>query len=304
MTINIPEVSVIIPCRNGGNYLIKQLHHLSHQVKHPSFEVIISDNGSTDGAPQRALDSFMGILTLTVVDSSQTAGISYARNIGAEHARGKYLLFCDADDYVEPEWISEIYAGFIENSADIVGGQLIHSKINSPDLLKSYGITEIIDDEPKRFTQADQLKPIFGYYPSVAGCNFGVTRQVYRGLGGMDLLFVGGSEETDFTWRVLENGGKIVFANKARVNYRLRSTLKGIFKQNFNYQKTKVLLWTRYRNKGMSGPSIKYSVVAILKHLPGIFRKESRLEAARIIGGNLGALTGIYRYLFKEKFIR
>ncbi|WP_237209555.1 glycosyltransferase [Rothia nasimurium] len=298
MTVEIPEVSVVIPCKNGGAFLITQLEHLSLQTRCPQFEVIISDNGSTDGAPQKAITLFSGRLNISIVDSSLVPGISYARNIGAQHAKGKYILFCDADDYVEPNWIYEIYTAFIEEKADVVGGRLIHSKINPPHVIQSYGITEGAESPQERFTASTDNPPAFGYKPSVAGCNFGSTREMYFYAGGMDLSFIGGSEETDFTWRALNKGAKMVFANKALVNYRLRTSFKGIYKQQFNYQKTRIKLWMRYRSLGMSGPSVKYSVESFFKALPGLLNKHSRLHSAYLIGGNLGALYGMIIYRF------
>lgn len=291
-----PKVSVIIPCKNGGSYLAQQLDHLCNQVQAPSFEVIISDNGSTDGSPQQAAQDFSHKLNIRVVDSSATSGISYARNQGALAAQGSYLLFCDADDYVDEHWISEIYAAFQEENADIVGGKLTHTTVNSPEVLEAYGITGSTALSTDRFTQCTELIPFSGYKPSVAGCNFAVARQFYLNIGGMDLSYIGGSEETDFTWRVLDAGGKLVSANKALVSYRLRTTFKGIFKQQYNYQRTKVLLWTRFHQKGMSGQSVKYSVVSIVKALPLLASRKNRLSASTVIGGNLGALHGILVY--------
>lgn len=296
MSKNNPIISVIIPCRNGGSYILEQINCLSLQRNAPPFEVIISDNGSTDGSVKKALELYNHKVDIKSIDSSSYPGISHARNQGVVNARGKYVLFCDADDFVEPDWISEMYAGFIENNADLVAGKLIHHKVNQLKILCAYNIPFRQEVPTDRFTQYSNLSSFSSFKPSVPGCNFGVRKSLYLEIGGMDLSYIGGSEETDFTWRALDTGAKLVSANRAIVNYRLRETPKGIFKQQYNYQRTKVILWINFRDSGMPGPSLKYSSLTILRTFPMILNPKKYLRAFNIIGGNLGAIHGIIQY--------
>src|SRR6266511_2360708 len=92
-------VTVIVPCRNPGPHFRPLLESLAKQDLSEPWEVIIVDNGSTDGS--RAVASeFAGRLNVTVVDASHRANASYARNVGVRVASGDKLLFVDADDEV------------------------------------------------------------------------------------------------------------------------------------------------------------------------------------------------------------
>ncbi|WP_237197474.1 glycosyltransferase family 2 protein [Rothia nasimurium] len=300
-----PDISVVIPCKNGGDYLLTQLEHLSQQINPPSFEVIISDNGSTDGAIDKVFTTYSDKIRIKKVDSSNNTGSSHARNIGVHHSQGKYIAFCDADDYVDPCWLHEIYEAFKLLNVDIVAGGLIHTGLNSTEVIEAYGINITYSPAFPRFTSSENLAYFAGFLPSVAGCNFAVRKELYLSVGGMSSEYPHGSEETDFIWRAQLAGGQIASANYALVNYRLRSSFRKIFNQQFNYQKTRVKLWLQYKDRGMTGPSIKYSLISIISELPQLRKPEKRLRSAYILGGNCGAIYGSIFYriitpLFKK----
>ncbi|VEJ28812.1 Hyaluronan synthase [Rothia dentocariosa] len=97
--------SVIIPVYNGANYITQQLDALAAQTGNPSFEVLICDNGSTDGT-RAVVEGYNAPYPLRVIDASQRGGASHARNMGAVQAAGDILIFCDGDDLVEPDWVA------------------------------------------------------------------------------------------------------------------------------------------------------------------------------------------------------
>jgi len=96
-----PLVSVVVPVRQGARTLGEQLEALSRQTYSGEWELIICDNGSTDGTRGRAL-AWQGALPLRIVDASAKKGVAHARNVGIEATRGAYVLICDADDVVDP----------------------------------------------------------------------------------------------------------------------------------------------------------------------------------------------------------
>jgi glycosyltransferase involved in cell wall biosynthesis len=86
-------VSVIMPCYNGERYLAEAIDSALGQT-HPRVEVIVVDDGSTDGSPGVA-EGYGDRIRWTQLDHS---GIAGARNHGIAQARGEYLAFLDADD--------------------------------------------------------------------------------------------------------------------------------------------------------------------------------------------------------------
>ena len=124
-----PEISVVIPVRNGLPWIVDQLEALCGQNFEGSWELLVSDNGSSDGT-QEVVRSYVGRLPLQIVDSHDQPGIGPARNAGARAASGPLLAFCDADDVVAPGWLNAIAQGL--RDADAVGGHLEEDLLMPP----------------------------------------------------------------------------------------------------------------------------------------------------------------------------
>ncbi len=96
-----PMVSVVTPCFNHGRYLTAMLDGLDAQ-DYPAIEAIIVDDGSTDPQTLALLEAVAGSGRATVIREASNRGSSAARNRGIEIARGRYLLFVDADNVLMP----------------------------------------------------------------------------------------------------------------------------------------------------------------------------------------------------------
>jgi glycosyltransferase involved in cell wall biosynthesis len=96
----VPFVSIIIPVYNAEKTLTRCVESILSQTDN-DYEVIIVDDGSTDGslALCRQYEKTMPCLTVL---HQENAGVSVARNIGISQASGEYIFFIDADDYIEP----------------------------------------------------------------------------------------------------------------------------------------------------------------------------------------------------------
>lgn len=89
-----PKVSIIIPSYNEATYIDRLLHALAHQ-KFDSFEVIVSDAQSKDGTKE-VVDNFKNRLNIRMIENPPK-GPAAGRNVGVKLARGRWLLFLDAD---------------------------------------------------------------------------------------------------------------------------------------------------------------------------------------------------------------
>src|SRR5687768_2011753 len=90
----MPQVSVIIPAYNAGKHLAETVQSVLAQT-YSGFEIIISDDGSTDNTSGIAQSFGDPKIRYSY---QQNSGVSAARNNGAKAATGKYLAFLDADD--------------------------------------------------------------------------------------------------------------------------------------------------------------------------------------------------------------
>lgn len=89
-----PLVSIIFPAKNEGENVRNTLDSLFTTNCKLPFEVIVVDDGSTDGCCE-FIYSYKKDKQIKVIKTNGT-GASNARNIGAEHAKGDYFFFCDA----------------------------------------------------------------------------------------------------------------------------------------------------------------------------------------------------------------
>lgn len=111
-------ISVIVPVHNGEKYLHKCLDSILNGTFR-DLEVIVVENASTDStlAICREYEAkYENVRVLT----TDIPGVSHARNLGIEAAKGMYLAFVDADDYVSPDMYDRLYNCAIEMNSDFV----------------------------------------------------------------------------------------------------------------------------------------------------------------------------------------
>lgn len=102
----MPQVSVIVPVYNAEAYLPKCIDSILRQL-FEDFELILVDDGSLDNCGL-ICDEYATKDSRIIVKHIPNSGASAARNRGIELASGKYLAFCDSDDYVSPYWLSRM----------------------------------------------------------------------------------------------------------------------------------------------------------------------------------------------------
>lgn len=113
----MPIVSVIIPSYNAADYIAQTLESVLAQTL-TNIEVIVVDDGSTDNTRNIVADFANKDPRLMLVEqANQFAGV--ARNNGMSKARGKYLYFLDADDYIESNALEELVNAIEQHGADI-----------------------------------------------------------------------------------------------------------------------------------------------------------------------------------------
>ncbi|WP_236849407.1 glycosyltransferase family 2 protein, partial [Chlorogloeopsis fritschii] len=130
------NISVIIPCFNAADTIAIQLEALANQQWSQPWEVIISDNGSTDNSVSIVEQYQTRIPNLRIIDSSDRQGAGHARNVAAKVAKGDSLLFIDADDEVAPGWLAAM--GEALSKYDFVAGYDDYNKLNDPWIVKCY----------------------------------------------------------------------------------------------------------------------------------------------------------------------
>lgn len=109
-------ISVIVPVYNVEKYLPRCIESILAQT-HADWELILVDDGSTDGSGE-ICDRYASADSRVKAIHTRNRGVSSARNRGLDEARGEWVSFVDSDDYVAPEYLSDMKAK--ADDADIV----------------------------------------------------------------------------------------------------------------------------------------------------------------------------------------
>ncbi|MBG0820604.1 glycosyltransferase family 2 protein [Planomonospora sp. ID91781] len=118
------DVSVIVPLHDCRPYLDRCLTSLL--VQRVDKEIVVVDDGSTDGGGELAdLYAACHPGIVRVVHQEGSGGAGRPRNTGLSVARGRYVFFCDADDYLGPEALERMLAMAERNGSDIVLGKIV-----------------------------------------------------------------------------------------------------------------------------------------------------------------------------------
>lgn len=115
---NMPKVSVIVPVYNVEKYLRKCMDSLVGQTLR-DIEIICVDDGSTDGSGA-ILDEYAAKDPRVKVMHQANAGAGPARNAGLDAAAGKYLFFCDPDDWCDTRMLAKMVRHAEKHAAEIV----------------------------------------------------------------------------------------------------------------------------------------------------------------------------------------
>ena len=166
--MNQPVFSIVTPVYNADKYLKKSVESILNQ-KFSDFELILINDSSTDHSFNICNSYAMLDNRVTVLSLKENCGAAEARNRGMEIAKGRYLCFVDADDYIESDFLSVFYNALQEDDYDYIkcgayeeyydaDERLLYTKVCSIND-KSYQnkkdiINQVIDME---------LIPLFGY---------------------------------------------------------------------------------------------------------------------------------------------
>lgn len=242
-----PQLSVVIPVRNGAATLALQLDALvACEPPGVPFEVVVADNGSTDDTAAIAR-SYADRLLVRVVDAGGAMGANFARNEGIAASHGAWIALCDADDEVDASWLRAIAAA-LAAGRQLVGGIIDYSRLNSAEVCAWRGAT------------SSGVAVHLGFLPFAASANLAFTREVFDSIGGFDERFAQAGEDVDYCWRAQLAGFELVEEPQAIVHYRLRPGLGVLWRQWRNYGSSEVLLYRTFRDRGLPRRSPAASV--------------------------------------------
>ncbi|MBB5871446.1 glycosyltransferase involved in cell wall biosynthesis [Allocatelliglobosispora scoriae] len=195
-----PLVSVIIPNYNYDRTLSACIEAIQQQT-YPSIEIIVADDCSTDDSV--AVARRLGV---TVLESAVNSGVSTARNLGAEHARGEVLFFVDSDVALEPDAVAKAVEVLqAEPGLGAICGMYQPEPMFPDSLVKRY----------RAIQQYVWFNEIDGPIPGLHSALFGIRVEVFREIGPFNSR-LRWTEEQDYGFRL-----------NARYEVRAASSIRG-----------------------------------------------------------------------------
>ena len=296
----MPNVSIIIVCWNSENHLPKCLSSLKSQTCQ-EFEVILVDNGSTDGSIDRISDKNPA-LKIHIEKLGRNLGFAVANNIGARLARGQWLALLNADAFPEPDWLECLLEAANRFPNAFFASRQIQA--NAPKFLDGEGDVYHISGLGWRrnyglpVKDKGEIEEIFS--PCAAAALY--PRQSFLDAGGFDEDFFAYHEDVDLGFRLRLNGLRCFYVPQAIV-YHVGSASTGKMSDFVIYHGHRNLVWTYVKNV----PSILFWILLPLHFAMTLYYLVSfsiKGYGKTILHAKIDAARGLGLMLHKRKYIQ
>lgn len=221
--MNNPLVSIIVPVYNTEKYISECLHSVTQQ-SYPHIEIIAVDDGSTDNSLS-ILNEISATDNRLKVFSQRNQGVSAARNLALKKATGEYIMFVDADDWIDSSTIEECLQ--VIGDADVCFFAYIREFTNRSLPKPLFSQTHIFTAETCKQLQRRMIGPIDEELanPGMLDSLGTIWGKLYRkdildGTSFIDLKIIGTAEDSLFNCNILKKVQKAVYINKAFYHYR------------------------------------------------------------------------------------
>lgn len=208
-------LSIIVPLYKAEMYIKRCIMSLINQDLSPKdYEIIIVDDGSPDDSAEIA-ESLQKTYQNIIVVHKKNGGAASARNFGMNIAKGKYVMFVDSDDYINPNVLGELIATCLQYDLDFLG----------------YGFTDVRDgfsiSRPTKYPHPGIIMSVDEYISNysvyISACGHLAKREIYE---NNKLRFYEGIilEDYEFMFRLYGLINRMMFTNTIVYNYDIKDS--------------------------------------------------------------------------------
>lgn len=237
-------ISIIIPVYNASATILPLLEALKKQTL-KKFEVVCIDDGSTDNSLQK-IKSFKGLKIRLF--SQENKGPAFARNLGAQKARGDVIVFIDSDCIPKNNWLEKMTTPLEGNVVGIMG---VYETSNKDSMVARYVGYEIDRRHSRMGSHIDFISTYSAAY----------RRDIFLEFGGFDTSFRrANAEDTELSYRIRKAGYRLALARDAVVVHRHPSSLLHYLKQQFTRGYWRTLMYSKHPKKFVSDSYTRHEV--------------------------------------------
>lgn len=295
MSQSRPRLSVIIPHWNGKQHLEVCLNALRRQT-FADHEIILVDNGSTDGSADYVREYFPEVHLLEL---GENRGFTGACNAGYRESRGEFVCLLNNDTEADPGWLEAIVDAFDQfPQVGAVATKML--LFDRRDHFHSAGDYYRLDGIPgnrgvwqQDVGQYDQQEPVF----SACGGAAAYRRTMLQEIGFLDDAFFFSCEDVDLSWRARLAGWEVLYVPEAVVYHKLKASggsgVTGSYHDGRNFL---YIIWKNYPSGLLRthARDIARAQWRITREALGAWRGPAARAKLR---GQLAGLFGFFRML-------
>ena len=232
-----PRVSVVVCAHNAADTIDECLASLE-ALRYPDFEIVLVNDGSTDGT-----DAIAARRPRVRVISTPNGGLAAARNVGLYRSDGEIVAYTDADVRVDPDWLAYLVQPFVMSDVMAAGGPNI---VPPEDPWFAQAVARA-PGSPTHVLLDDRLAE------HVPGCNCAFRRTALTAIGGFNPTFLRADDDVDVCWRLQDRGWNIAYAPAALVWHHHRAGVRAYLRQQVGYGEGEAWLIREHPEKFVHG---------------------------------------------------
>ena len=257
-----PLVSILVPGKNEGKHIFKLVQSLQEQT-YRNYEIIVVDDGSDDDTPYICSNLEQNGFIQRYIRINDRTGKAGAANLGAQFAKGKYIVHLDADSSLDRNAIEKILIPFyLDKKVKAVGGCVkvrnakrnICTSLQALEYLKTIMVGRMVTSE-------------LGIYHIISGAFGAFERETLEKIGFWD---IGPGLDGDITQKIRKAGFKVVFANEAVCMTNVPEKWHNLYVQRRRWSRSLVRFRVR-KHKDILLPNRNWRVINWLSNMESIF---------------------------------
>ncbi|HKB06964.1 MAG TPA: glycosyltransferase [Candidatus Polarisedimenticolia bacterium] len=230
-----PRISVVV-CSYNGSRTIRECCQGLAGLTYPDYEVIVVDDGSTDGTGDIPAEYGFRVIRTT------NHGLSSARNTGLGAATGDIVAYIDDDAYPDPHWLHYLALTFLEPSSTR------HAGVGGPNLSPP-GDGLVADSVARAPGGPSHVLLSDSTAEHIPGCNMAFRRSRLLAIGGFDPQFRTAGDDVDVCWRLQAKGFTLGFSPSAVVWHHRRNSIRAYLRQQRGYGRAEAMLEHKWPEK-------------------------------------------------------